>query len=81
MFLLVFRIAPAKARSGVLLGASLLFYTMWLPAYLLLLLGEIAINYALLRAIVAGRRPRLALTASIVFTLGILLNYKNTPPS
>jgi len=65
-----------KARSAVLLGASLVFYTMWIPAYLLLLLLDVVVNYGLLRAMLVSNRPRLHLVASCVFTLGLLAYYK-----
>ena len=56
--LLLHRSLPERTRNGVLLGASLVFYGMWVPAYLLLLLGEIAVNYALLRTIARGGPAR-----------------------
>jgi alginate O-acetyltransferase complex protein AlgI len=75
--LLLLRLWPGlRWRNGVLLAASLLFYSLWTPAYLLLLLGELLVNYALLRAICASRWPRLALAASVVFTLGLLGFFK-----
>ncbi len=74
--LLLHRSLPASRRNGLLLGASLFFYAMWVPAYLVLLLGEIGINYALLRTIARGRHKRLALTASVVVTLGLLGGFK-----
>ena len=36
--LLLHRTVPRRARVGILLGASLLFYALWIPPYLLLLL-------------------------------------------
>ena len=54
------RLAPNGLKAAVLLGASLLFYTLWVPAYTLLLLVDIGVNYALLRAIAASARPRAA---------------------
>ena len=74
--LVLHRSLPPARRGALLLGASLLFYALWFPAYLLLLLGEIGVNYALLRAIARGARPRAALTASVVFTLGVLGSFK-----
>jgi alginate O-acetyltransferase complex protein AlgI len=72
----LYRALPARLRNHFLLGASLLFYTLWLPAYLLLLLADIAVNYALLRGMTRSSRPRLYLIASIAFTLGLLGTFK-----
>lgn len=74
--LLLLKLLPDRSRTGLLLAASLLFYTLWTPVYIFLLLSELAVNYALLRAICTGRRPRLALTASVIFTLGLLAFFK-----
>jgi len=75
-FLLAYRVAPRRARIPLLLAASLLFYALWVPAYLLLLLFEIGVNWLLLRAIARGPRPRIALAASIAFTLSLLAYFK-----
>jgi alginate O-acetyltransferase complex protein AlgI len=72
--LALYRATPRPHRNGLLLAASLLFYTLWIPAYLLLLLADLGINYALVRAMRRGRRPRLYMAASILFTL-VLLGY------
>jgi D-alanyl-lipoteichoic acid acyltransferase DltB (MBOAT superfamily) len=74
--LLGYRLLPPRARNGWLLGASLLFYSLWIPVYLLLLLVDAGINYVLLRRMARSRRPRLLLGASIAVTLGILASYK-----
>jgi D-alanyl-lipoteichoic acid acyltransferase DltB (MBOAT superfamily) len=60
----------------VLLGASLVFYTLWIPAYLLLLLVDIGVNYALLRAMLKSDNRRPYLIAACVFTLGLLAYFK-----
>jgi D-alanyl-lipoteichoic acid acyltransferase DltB (MBOAT superfamily) len=67
---------PPRQRNAWLLAASLLFYFLWIPVYLLLLLGEMAVNFALLRAMVRSRRPRRFLVAHLVFTFGILAWFK-----
>jgi D-alanyl-lipoteichoic acid acyltransferase DltB (MBOAT superfamily) len=72
----VFRATPPRLRSPLLLGASLLFYTLWYPAYTLLLAAELIVNYALLRGIASSRRPGPFLAASVVFTLGLLAGFK-----
>jgi D-alanyl-lipoteichoic acid acyltransferase DltB (MBOAT superfamily) len=74
--LAIARSVPREARLAVLLAASLLFYGLWIPAYLLLLLAEIGVNYALLRAMSRSARPRVYLVASIAFTLGLLAFFK-----
>jgi alginate O-acetyltransferase complex protein AlgI len=68
--------APKRARNGVLLAASILFYGLWIPSYLLLLFADIGVNYGLLRIMVRSSRPRLPLTLSIVFTLSMLAYFK-----
>ena len=78
------RLLPNKLRSGWLLGASLTFYFLWIPQYLLLLIFVILINYVFLRKMLSQQRRTNAapgagrgwLIASIVFTLGILATFK-----
>jgi alginate O-acetyltransferase complex protein AlgI len=74
--LCLYQLTPRNRRSGVLLGASLVFYTLWIPSYLLLLLADLAVNYALMRAMVRSARPKLFLTASIASTIGLLIHFK-----
>jgi len=74
--LAVFRCVPRSARTMWLLGASLLFYLLWYPMYLLLLLLDIGVNYLLVRALASSRRPRLVLATSVSFTLGLLAYFK-----
>ncbi|MEE3328499.1 MAG: MBOAT family O-acyltransferase [Myxococcota bacterium] len=78
--LLLHRSLPLRARSGILLGASLIFYALWIPPYLFLLLGDILVNYLFLQGIVRGRHKKLWLTASVVFTLGLLAGFKYAIP-
>ncbi|MDP3937110.1 MAG: MBOAT family O-acyltransferase [Deltaproteobacteria bacterium] len=70
--LVTYRAIPARHRVSLVLGASLLFYFLWIPQYLLLLLVDIGVNYALLRAMVRSSRPRRYLAAVLVFNLGLL---------
>jgi len=72
----VVRCLPRRGRLGALLAASVLFYGLWIPAYLLLLLAAIGVNYALLRAMSRSARPRAYLATSIAFTLGLLAFFK-----
>ena len=69
-------VIPKERKLGVFLGASLVFYSLWVPVYLVLLLGTITLNYALLRAMQMGTRPRLYLTLSVAGTLALLAYYK-----
>ena len=70
------RVLGNRSRAAWLLLTSLLFYFLWLPPYLLLLLADIGINYALLRGMLRSAHPKRWLTASIVFTIGILAGFK-----
>ena len=74
--LVLYRNSPSRWRNGVLLAASLVFYALWIPVYLLLLLAAITVNYLLVRRMQASRRPLLYLIASIAFTLGMLVYFK-----
>ena len=47
-------VLPRGVWNGVLLGTSLVFYGLWLPAYLPLLLIDIGVNYLFLRQILAS---------------------------
>ena len=47
LVLVGYRLLSARWRNAWLLGASLLFYFLWIPVYLLLLLADIGVNYAL----------------------------------
>jgi D-alanyl-lipoteichoic acid acyltransferase DltB (MBOAT superfamily) len=76
LVLAVHRLLPRRRRNAWLLCASLLFYFLWIPAYLLLLLVDLGVNYALLRALTRSARPRRWLAASVVFTLGLLVWFK-----
>lgn len=76
LVLVALRFVPSKRRATVLLAASLFFYALWLPVYLLLLLADLVVNYALLRAMARSARPRLYLGASVVFTLSLLFTFK-----
>lgn len=67
---------PRRFQAAVLLGSSLVFYTLWIPAYLVLLLAEIGVNYALLRGMLRSEHRRPYLIAAIVFTLGLLAYFK-----
>lgn len=74
--LLAYQCASQRRRNLLLLIASLVFYSMWVPEYLLLLLADLMVNYLLLRAMIASRRPGKYLVASCVVSLGVLGYYK-----
>jgi D-alanyl-lipoteichoic acid acyltransferase DltB (MBOAT superfamily) len=70
-----------RARLGLLLAASWLFYAAWYPIYLLLLIAVTAVNYAAALAVAANveQRPRLArriVAAIVVADLGNLAFFK-----
>jgi alginate O-acetyltransferase complex protein AlgI len=66
---------PAR-RGPLLLAASVVFYSLWLPVYLLLLAADLGVNYVLLRRMVKSSRPRVYLAASVIFTLALLARFK-----
>jgi len=73
--LIVYFAVPAKLRNGVLLAASLLFYGWGEPRYLLFMLLSILQGYILGLIIEkhrGTRRSKLALTASVALSLGLL---------
>jgi alginate O-acetyltransferase complex protein AlgI len=78
--LLLLRVLPRTSANPLLLFASLVFYTLWIPSYLPILLVDIGVNYALLRAMQASvpgsARRRLFFAASVVFTLSLLVYFK-----
>lgn len=62
-----------RERAGVMLAASLIFYASWKPAYLVLLLGSLSVNYVMYLRLLAKRSRALlvgAVAANLVF-LGI----------
>jgi alginate O-acetyltransferase complex protein AlgI len=67
---------PRRFEGRVLLAGSLLFYTLWVPTLVPLLLGLLGANYVALRLMVRSAHPRRYLTASIVLTLGVLGLFK-----
>ncbi len=70
------RLLRGRAQAGWLLLSSLLFYLLWLPPYIVLLLGTIGFNYGLLRAMVRSERPEPWLVSSVVLTIGTLAAFK-----
>jgi D-alanyl-lipoteichoic acid acyltransferase DltB (MBOAT superfamily) len=76
LVLVLVRSLSRELRPHVLLAASLVFYTLWIPAYLLLLLVDVGVNYVLLRRMLRSSHPRRYLALSVVFTLGLLAYFK-----
>jgi alginate O-acetyltransferase complex protein AlgI len=76
LIIVLHRNLPYRARNPLLLGASLVFYTLWVPAYLLLLLFDLLVNYSLLHAMARSAHPRRYLAIIIAFTLGLLGYFK-----
>lgn len=60
-----------RQRAGMLLAASLIFYASWRPAYLLLLLASLGINYVLYLRLVESR-SRLLLASVVSLNLVFL---------
>jgi alginate O-acetyltransferase complex protein AlgI len=73
-------IAAARAGFSVavwwLVAASLFFYGWWNPAYLLLLLASIGVNYVLGRMLSRQLRSRAVLAFGIALNLAALFYYK-----
>jgi len=55
----------AQISVALLVLASFLFYAYWNPAYLLLLLASIAINYAFGRSLAVNNSSRLLLASGV----------------
>ena len=67
---------PLRASNLFLLAASLLLYAWGEPVYVLLLLGCIALNYALARLIGRGRGRRALLALAVAANLSALAVFK-----
>src|SRR5262245_5879065 len=72
----VVRPLGTRVRLRVLLGASLLFYTLWIPSYFLLLMGTLGVSYLLAWRMLRSPKPVRVLIASITFSLGLLAVFK-----
>ncbi len=79
-FLVLYYISPAKARSYILLGASLFFYAWGAPVFVFILIASIVANFFLGNTMHAaeGKKRKRWLTGLIVFNLGLLVYYKYT---
>jgi alginate O-acetyltransferase complex protein AlgI len=79
LVVVLLRILPRRFERNVLVAASLVFYALWLPTLLLLLLGLLGSNYLLVRRMQKSAHPRRHLTASIAVTLAVLVVFKYGP--
>jgi D-alanyl-lipoteichoic acid acyltransferase DltB (MBOAT superfamily) len=68
-----------RFRNGWVLLGSYVFYGWWSPAYLLLVVGTTALDYAVVRRMAESARPGRWLTVSLVSNLGVLVFLKYTP--
>ncbi len=77
---LLYFLCPGKARNGLLLFASLLFYAWGEPVYVLVMLGSIAMNYVFGRLVdkCGGQRKKLALGFGVAGNLLMLGVFKYT---
>ena len=74
--LVAHRSVSLRHRGAVLLIGSMIFYSMWIPAYLMLFVGVLSVNYLSLRLMVRSQQPTFWLIGSVVFSLGVLGYYK-----
>jgi alginate O-acetyltransferase complex protein AlgI len=78
-YALMARLSPGQAPKHFLTIASLVFYGFWIPAYLLLLAGSVAVNYALaglIRKNLGLARSYHWLCLGVVLNLGLIGYYK-----
>jgi D-alanyl-lipoteichoic acid acyltransferase DltB (MBOAT superfamily) len=67
---------PRRHKAALLLAASLVFYGLWSPIFLPLLLGTIAVNHLLARKMATSVHRRTYLVLSVVVTLSLLAFFK-----
>jgi D-alanyl-lipoteichoic acid acyltransferase DltB (MBOAT superfamily) len=80
-FFFIGRSVNRDAAIAFLVLASMFFYAWWRPIYLLLIVGEICMNFALGRALMAQRdrlHSRALITVAIALNIGILGYFKYT---
>ena len=75
-FLITTYLAPPARRNQIALGFSLFFYFWGAPAFLPVVLGMGALDYAVSRALSRVKRPRLLLIVGVSMQLSILIYYK-----
>jgi D-alanyl-lipoteichoic acid acyltransferase DltB (MBOAT superfamily) len=67
---------PRRHKAALLLAASLVFYALWSPLFLPLLLGTISVNYLFARRMATSRHARVYLVLSVAVTLALLAFFK-----
>ena len=80
--LFLYFLAPARAKNGVLLLTSLIFYGAGEPAFLPLMLLTILVNYLLGLGMerVQEKKRRLLLWAAVLFDVSLLFFFKYASP-
>jgi alginate O-acetyltransferase complex protein AlgI len=89
LFMIVYRIVPARYRNAVLVAGSLIFYGIGEPCFVLLLIFSILVNFWLNKIMFfkskdqwknrrhkLRRRQKRALAAALIFDLGFLFLFK-----
>ena len=77
VFVLHTALRSTKARNVLLAIASLVFYALGEPIYIILLLLSVTVNYVI--GLSLGRKKsRLTLTVAVVFNIGLLVLFKYT---
>jgi alginate O-acetyltransferase complex protein AlgI len=76
--LAVYYLVPRRLKNGWLLLFSLAFYAWGEPLYVLLMLGSIAVNWALALRIhrTGGGKRRFLMALAVVLDIGLLVVYK-----
>lgn len=78
VFLILSRLRSTEPQIYWLVGASLVFYASWKPAYLLLIALSIVVNFTLGRKLARDKRERVRpwLVIGLCFNLGMLGYFK-----
>ncbi len=79
VFLLYILIPSLKVRNLLLAAASLVFYAVGEPVYVLLMIGSAVWNYCFGRLLGKKKGSRLLLTIAVVWNIGILVVFKYMP--
>lgn len=76
-YILYWMIPSIKAKNGLLIAASLLFYAYGEPVYVLLMVGSALINYTVARIIsYVTKRKKQVLVTGLFINLGLLVFFK-----
>ncbi len=77
VFLLHRAVPGIKAKNGLLIAASLLFYAFGEPVYVLLMIASAVLNYLAARAL-GAKKSKAVLALAVAANLGILAVFKYT---